>query len=248
MAQKDLIPMNERTEEEQKKIASKGGKASGEARRRKRTLQSAAQMILSLKVTDADTIEELKKAMYNGAHYFSYEYTGSGLAKAPRIDRIDVEGNIIKITTEATDVYWISATDINGAPSTRKSTVVAVGKEFDYTGFQGRYVRALIVNEYGETCTQPFGFDSVFGGIDATQVATTQVKLYPNPVTDVAIIETHDAIECVTIFDVVGNCVAQCRGNATKRMTIDVTQYVQGHYIVVVTTPATVHNAKLIVR
>lgn len=194
------------------------------------------------------TIEELKKAMYNGAHYFSYEYTGSGLAKAPRIDRIDVEGNIIKITTEATDVYWISATDINGAPSTRKSTVVAVGKEFDYTGFQGRYVRALIVNEYGETCTQPFGFDSVFGGIDATQVATTQVKLYPNPATDEAIIETHDTIECVTIFDVVGNCVAQYKGNATKRMTIDVTQYVQGHYIVVVTTPATVHNAKLIVR
>ena len=61
MAQKDLIPMNERTEEEQKKIASKGGKASGEARRRKRTLQSAAQLILSLKVTDPETIEELKK-------------------------------------------------------------------------------------------------------------------------------------------------------------------------------------------
>ena len=38
MAQEDLIPMNERTKEEQKKIATKGGIASGKARRRKRKM------------------------------------------------------------------------------------------------------------------------------------------------------------------------------------------------------------------
>lgn len=62
MAQKDLIPMNERTEEEQKEIASKGGKASGAARRRKRTIRDAARLILSLSVRDTDTIETLKAA------------------------------------------------------------------------------------------------------------------------------------------------------------------------------------------
>ena len=194
------------------------------------------------------TIEELKKAMYSGAHYFSYEYTGSGEAKAPRIDRIDVEGNVIKITTDATVVYWISATDINGAPSTRKSTVVAVGKEFDFTGFQGRYVRALIVNEYGETCTQPFGFDSIFSNVEDTQATTAQVKLYPNPTADVAIVEVANEIEHVSVYDIVGNCIAQYGGVASNRMTIDVAGYAQGHYIVIVATPTTVHNAKLIVK
>lgn len=62
MAQKDLIPMNERTEEEQKRIVSKGGKASGAARRRKRTIRDAARLILSMSVQDTDTIETLKAA------------------------------------------------------------------------------------------------------------------------------------------------------------------------------------------
>lgn len=61
MAKEHLVSIGDRTTDEQQEICSKGGKASGEARRRKRTLQSAAQMILSLKVTDTDTIEELKK-------------------------------------------------------------------------------------------------------------------------------------------------------------------------------------------
>lgn len=42
----NLIPMNKRTKAEQREIASKGGKASGAARRRKRTMREAAQLIL----------------------------------------------------------------------------------------------------------------------------------------------------------------------------------------------------------
>ena len=39
MAQKDLIPMSKRTKEEQKEIATMGGKASGVARRKKKTIR-----------------------------------------------------------------------------------------------------------------------------------------------------------------------------------------------------------------
>lgn len=46
----NLIPMNERTKDEQREIARKGGKASGQARRRKRTMREAAQLILCLPV------------------------------------------------------------------------------------------------------------------------------------------------------------------------------------------------------
>lgn len=52
MAQKDLVPMNKRTKDEQKQIASAGGVASGVARRRKRSLKEAADLYLSLPVSD----------------------------------------------------------------------------------------------------------------------------------------------------------------------------------------------------
>jgi hypothetical protein len=38
MSEKDLIPLNERTKDEQKEIQSKGGKASGKARREKKLM------------------------------------------------------------------------------------------------------------------------------------------------------------------------------------------------------------------
>jgi hypothetical protein len=59
MAQEDLIPMNERTKEEQKKIATMGGIASGEARRKKKTMEEQAKLLLSLAVKNP----KLKKVM-----------------------------------------------------------------------------------------------------------------------------------------------------------------------------------------
>lgn len=49
----NLIPMNRLTKEEQREIASKGGKASVEARRRKKSQKQALETILSLKVKDS---------------------------------------------------------------------------------------------------------------------------------------------------------------------------------------------------
>lgn len=51
--QENLIPMSERTEEEQRAIASKGGKASGAARRKKRNAKNAARLILNLPASEA---------------------------------------------------------------------------------------------------------------------------------------------------------------------------------------------------
>lgn len=53
MAQKDLIPMSERTKEEVKQIASRGGINSGKARRKKKAMREAAQMVLGLKSPEA---------------------------------------------------------------------------------------------------------------------------------------------------------------------------------------------------
>ena len=50
--EKNLIPFSERTESEQREIRSAGGRASGAARRRKRSLKDAADLYLSLPVSD----------------------------------------------------------------------------------------------------------------------------------------------------------------------------------------------------
>ena len=47
MAQEDLIPMNRRTEDEQKEITRAGGIASGKARRRKKTLQALTRQAMA---------------------------------------------------------------------------------------------------------------------------------------------------------------------------------------------------------
>ena len=52
MPHDNLIPASQRTPEERREIAQKGGIASGIARRRKRALKEAADLYLSLPVSD----------------------------------------------------------------------------------------------------------------------------------------------------------------------------------------------------
>lgn len=50
--EKNIIPNSERTPEERREIAASGGRASGESRRRKKSLREAAELYLSLPVSD----------------------------------------------------------------------------------------------------------------------------------------------------------------------------------------------------
>ena len=59
MAQKDLIPMNKRTKAEQKKIAQKGGIASGKARREKKTTQKIIADFLDIEAKDSPPFAKL---------------------------------------------------------------------------------------------------------------------------------------------------------------------------------------------
>ena len=58
---KNLKPMNQRTKEEQKEIATAGGIASGEARRRKRTMKELFEMALERPPTKKSNLDELAK-------------------------------------------------------------------------------------------------------------------------------------------------------------------------------------------
>lgn len=57
--QENLIPFNERTEEEQREIARQGGIASGKARQEKATFKKTLEMLLDEKNSKGKTYREL---------------------------------------------------------------------------------------------------------------------------------------------------------------------------------------------
>lgn len=59
--EKNLIPNSERTPEQLREMASAGGRASGAARRRKRSLKEAADLYLALPVSDRRTWNRIAK-------------------------------------------------------------------------------------------------------------------------------------------------------------------------------------------
>ena len=63
--EENLIPFSKRSKEEAREQGRIGGKASGAARRRKRSLKEAADLFLSLPVTDAKTFNAMAKAGVN---------------------------------------------------------------------------------------------------------------------------------------------------------------------------------------
>lgn len=59
--EKNLIPMDRRSESEARELGKKGGIASGAARRRRRSLKEAADLYLSLPVTDRRRANKLRR-------------------------------------------------------------------------------------------------------------------------------------------------------------------------------------------
>lgn len=57
----NIIPNSERTAEERREIAAAGGRASGVSRRRKKSLREAAELYLSLPVSDKRTWNKLSR-------------------------------------------------------------------------------------------------------------------------------------------------------------------------------------------
>lgn len=60
--EQNLIPLDKRAKSEQREIQAMGGRASGVSRRRKRALKEAADMYLSLPVTDKRSLNKLLRA------------------------------------------------------------------------------------------------------------------------------------------------------------------------------------------
>ena len=98
---KNLKPMNKRTKEEVKKIASKGGKASGEARRKRKTLREELLAMLE----DGNTqnqitlalIQEAKSGNNAGSVTKAFEVIRDTIGEKP-VDKVmvaEVDQNVI---------------------------------------------------------------------------------------------------------------------------------------------------------
>lgn len=183
------------------------------------------------------TTDALKTAMSNGSQYFSYEYTGSGEAKAPRINEISVdnEAHTISIDSDADQVVWISGTDKSGAASTRESTVVGIGKNFDFNNFQGNYVRALLTNEHGETATQPFGFNELVAAQKDVIDSNPEQPITFNYNGSTLEITARDPLTAVNIFNIAGQKIATVVPHATE-CTLDLDTYPDDNYIILAAT------------
>lgn len=196
------------------------------------------------------TVDALKEAMKGGREYFSYEYTGSGEAKAPRISSITVDNvnRIITVDTDTPDVKWICGTDKSGGASTRKSTVVGIGKSFDFSGFQGNYVRALLTNEYGETCTQPFGFsDAGATSIASVDSADAFVDITYNSLSASVTAQSSERINSLTVYSVTGSLLIDVKGNSGS-VSANVSALAPGIYIAVADTDATKVSRTLMIK
>ena len=60
--EQNLIPLSERPKSEQREIQSSGGVASGAARRRKRDMRQAADIIMAMQVSDKKIADAMRKA------------------------------------------------------------------------------------------------------------------------------------------------------------------------------------------
>lgn len=103
MEDSNLIPLNERTKDEQRVIQVAGGKASGEARRRKRNMREVARMVLDELVPTKSAGEQ--EARYVIAKRLALE-ASKGSVKAAKL--------LVDWSGEAPQKQEITGTD--GAP------------------------------------------------------------------------------------------------------------------------------------
>jgi predicted alpha/beta superfamily hydrolase len=194
------------------------------------------------------TVDALKDAMRNGTQYFCYEYTGSGDAKAPRINAIsvDTDNHTITIDADSDEIYWYFGTDkaSSAANGTRKSTIVGRGATFDYTGFIGSYVRALIKNDYGETCTQPFGFsDKPVSSAIAIANDTAQPTISTFIANDMLSVSASEEIKTIDLYSLSGLHLISASNCGTSTQ-IDVSALQKGLYLVTVVTATSSQTSK----
>lgn len=116
--EQNLIPFNDRSEEDARRIRSLGGKAAAEKMHRKKTMREQAQLLLSLSVKNPKIIEKMKElgieeseqnnqmamiiSMLNVAtkgtsnSVNAYNSLQATIGEAPKIEQVNIDGGNIE--------------------------------------------------------------------------------------------------------------------------------------------------------
>lgn len=96
MNDENLIPMNKRTKSEQRAIATAGGKASGESRRKRKTLKEELLLMLSDGETQQSvTLALIEKAMSGDTKAFEVIRDTIGERPIDKVMIADVDPSVI---------------------------------------------------------------------------------------------------------------------------------------------------------
>lgn len=112
---------------------------------------------------------------------------------------------------------------------------------FDYAG--NLYAVSSVGNAWSRfamptsdnTITVPASADMLvqFGSSVADETVASELRLFPNPATDVVTIESNQAVNTVEVFSATSGAeVLRAAGNGQTVMTLDVTSLMQGVYLV----------------
>lgn len=94
MNEQNLIPQNRRTKREQREIASKGGKKSGEARRDRKKLKEALLLLLAKgEIQDNICLALIEKAQSGDVKAFEVIRDTIGEKPVDKLAHTDSEGN-----------------------------------------------------------------------------------------------------------------------------------------------------------
>lgn len=116
--EENLIPFNDRSEEDARRIRSLGGKAAAEKMHRKKTMREQAQLLLSLSVKNPKIIEKMEElgieeneqnnqmamiiSMLNVAtkgtsnSVNAYNSLQATIGEAPKIEQVNIDGGNIE--------------------------------------------------------------------------------------------------------------------------------------------------------
>lgn len=103
MTSENLIPTNRRTKKEVREIARKGGKASGEARRRKADLKKALKTVLEADVHSDKVAEQLESMGFDNSNLMAMVFAQMQQAQKGNVRAFEAISKVMGVEKDELD-------------------------------------------------------------------------------------------------------------------------------------------------
>ena len=167
---------------------------------------------------------------------------------------LDLSGNLVQSLGTYTESVGLPAGDIYNPSLTFNSNSITVP--------EGEYILAIGEEESGtsnyyycggQTYSNPILIDVVNSGFSTAvqQVATTSIKVYPNPARDFITIDAgnNNGNFTLKIFDAIGQVISETQGDLNgQKISINVNSWAVGVYNIQLKTEAGLVNTKFVVK